>query len=175
MQVMKLNAFDAHDRLQHLIKTQSETISKGAEDCLKKNPDSLIMQKYSPYIYIFAHPRKHENGKDTRLIWQPRMSMPKAQTNSYLFRVQTGSDAFQICWQIPPREQWQSYRMGNVTENKTVLWSIAQFENNREALERPHPDDRPDHIQEIAYQKFVAEVTEEILMKKNYPDIMLPT
>ena len=51
---MKVNRLEAHDRLEHFKEDQSFNIFKGAEDCLKKNPDALIMQEHSPYVYIFA-------------------------------------------------------------------------------------------------------------------------
>lgn len=138
---MKLDVLETHDRLQHLVKDQSEIIFQGAEECLKRNPTSLAMQDRSPYIYIFAHPRKSDDGINTRLLWQPRLSIPKAQTNSYLFRAISKTDQIQIVWMIPPREMWGQYDEGNVTESNICAWSINQFKFNREALERPHPDD----------------------------------
>ena len=138
---MKVPIFEAHDRLKYLIQNQASVISQGCEDCLKRNPDSLRYQEKSPYVYIFAHPRKHDNGRDTRLIWQARLTKPKAQTNSYLFRAESHSDNIELCWFLPPREQWAQYKIGNVTESRDVLWSIDMFENHREKLEAPFPDD----------------------------------
>lgn len=143
--ILKLDRLEAHDRLEHLIKDQWSTISQGAEDCLKKNPDSIALQEKSPYIYIFAHPRTHEDGVNKRLLWQPRLTKPKAQTNSYLFRAVSKSDILTICWLIPPREMWDQYRKGNICESNLVLWSINQFQYNREDLEKSDPDDLPDH------------------------------
>ncbi len=141
---MKVNKLEAHDRRQHFLEDQSKTIWQGADDCLNKNEDSLALQEKSPYIYIFAHPRTADDGVTKRLLWQPRLTKPKAQTNSYLFRAQSRTDIVEICWLIPPREMWKQYQKGNVCESDLTLWSIDQFINNREGLERPFPDDLSD-------------------------------
>ena len=141
---MKLNRLEAHDRLQHFVNDQWKTIAQGAEDCLFKNPDSLALQEKCPYIYIFAHPRTHEDGVTKRMLWQPRVTRPKAQTNSYLFRASSKSDVLIVCWLIPPKEMWSQYKMGNVCESSIVLWSINQFQYNREELEKPDAQDLPD-------------------------------
>jgi hypothetical protein len=143
--IMTLDRLEAHDRLEHLINDQWKTIAQGAEDCLFKNPDSLALQEKCHYIYIFAHPRTDDDGFTKRMFWQPRITKPKAQTNSYLFRAQSKSDVLMVCWLIPPREHWAQYKQGNVCESNTILWSINQFQNNREELEKPDPHDLPDH------------------------------
>ena len=141
---MKLNCFESHDRLKHFVNDQWATISQGADDCLMRNPDSLALQDKSSYIYIFAHPRTADDGVTQRLLWQPRITRPRAQTNSYLFRAISHSDILHICWLIPPRELWGQYKKGNVCESNSVLWSINQFQHNREDLEKPDQDDMPD-------------------------------
>lgn len=138
---MKINRYEAHDRLKHFVKDQEQNIFEGAEECLKRNPDSLAIQEKSPYLYIFAHPRTADDGVNKRMLWQPRLSIPKPQTNSYLFRAISNSDIIQVVWLIPPREMWPQYEKGMVTENNEVAWSINQFKYNREELEKPHPDD----------------------------------
>ena len=142
---MKVNRLEAHDRLMHLHKDQANNIAQGAEDCLKKNKDSLMMQEYFPYIYIFAHPRTCEDGATKRMLWQPRLTKPKAQTNSYLFRAVSKTDIIEIIWLLPPRELWKQFETGNIVESKDILTSIYNFENFREELERPHPDDLSEH------------------------------
>jgi len=141
---MKVNILEAHDRLLHFKKDQEANIFKGAEDCLKKNVDSLFYQERSPYVYLFAHPRTHDDGVTKVLYWQPRLWKPKAQTNSYLFRAISNTDIIQVCWMIPPRELWNQYIMGNVTEHETVIWSIDQYINNRAGLEKDEPEDLSD-------------------------------
>jgi hypothetical protein len=141
---MKLNRLETHDRLKHFIKDQEQNIFEGAEECLKRNSDSLAIQEKSPYVYIYAHARTADDGVNKRMLWQARLSVPKAQTNSYLFRALSHSDIIEVVWLIPPRELWPQYDIGKVTESNEVAWSIDQFKNNRQELEKPHPDDMPE-------------------------------
>lgn len=166
---MKLDRLETHDRLLDLKRDQSNTISQGVDDCLKINPLSLALQRHSPYIYIFAHPRTSEDGRSKRMLWQPRLGKPKAQTNSYLFRANTGTDNLEICWMIPPREMWASYRKGNITESDIVVWSLRMFNENRPALENPFPDDFSDAQIKGIYTVIAAEMEEELRIKKLYP------
>ena len=141
---MKINILEAHDRKQHLIKNESEIIAQGAEDCLKKNNLSLQLQDKSPYIYIFAHPRTSDDGVSKRLLWQPRLTKPAPQTNSYLFRVKSKTDVLEVIWCIPQKELWGQYKKGNITESELVLWSIDQYENHRKKLAEKDKDDLQD-------------------------------
>ncbi len=165
---MKLSKLETHDRYEHLIKDQAINLNKGAQDCLKSNPLSLAYQEKSPYIYLFAHPRTADDGVTKIMYWQPRLSKPKAQTNSYLFRAASKSDLIEVCWLIPPREQWEQYKKGNVTESDVTSWSINQFEFHRDQLERPSEDDMSEeqckrilsmiikeHIQNLRYTKLM--------------------
>lgn len=139
---MKIDRLETHDRLLHYKEDQSSNIVvDGLEECLKRNPNAVSMQKFFPYIYVFAHPRTAEDGSNKRMIWQPRLMKPKAQTNSYLFRVRSNTDIVEIIWMIPPREMWPQYEKGKVTESESVMISITNFEHHREQLERPHKDD----------------------------------
>lgn len=163
---MKLNILETHDRYQHFIKDQSISIFQGAEDCLKRNPDSLAIQEKSPYIYLFAHPRTDEDGVTKRMIWQPRLSIPKAQTNSYLFRALSHSDIIQVVWLLPPREIWSQFDSGLVTESNEVAWSINQFQHNRKELEKPHPDDMPEEKGRLILKAIVDEKLQDIRSKR---------
>lgn len=165
---MKLNRLEAHDRLLHLKKDQALNIAQGAEDCLKKNPLSIALQQYSPYVYIFAHPRTADDGINKRMLWQPRLQKPKAQTNSYLFRAISKTDTIETCWLLPPKEMWLQYQMGNVTESELVLWSIDQFTKNKERLEAPFTDDLSEEQAKNIYVKVAAEMDEERMIKKLY-------
>jgi hypothetical protein len=147
---MKLNRLETHDRLEHLIKDQSANIFQGADDCMKRNPLSLQMQEKSPYVYLFAHPRTADDGVTKVMYWQPRLTKPPAQENSYLFRAISNTDTIEIKWLIPPQELWKQYTRNNVTENELVLWSINQLKYNKEDLEKPEHDDLSDkRISEI--------------------------
>ncbi len=164
---MKINRLETHDRLQHFVKDQSANIFQGAEDCLKKNPDSLAIQEKSPYVYIFAHPRTDDDGITKRMIWQPRLSIPQAQTNSYLFRALSNSDIIEIVWLLPPREMWSQYEKGNVTESGEVAWSIEMFKRNRSMLEEPHPEDMPEERARLILKAIVDEKLQDVRNKKN--------
>lgn len=138
---MKIQRLETHDRLEHFKKDQSANIFQGAEDCLKKNPLSLQLQDHCDYVYLFAHPRTADDGITKRMLWQPRIIKPTAQTNSYLFRAKSHTDEIEVCWLLPERFLWPQFEKGKVTENELVLWSIFQFENNRSKLEEPHTED----------------------------------
>lgn len=154
---MKLNRLEAHDRLLHFKKDQDVNIFQGAEDCLKRNPLSLAIQEKSPYIYLFAHPRTADDGVTKVMYWQPRLSKPEAQTNSYLFRAQSKTDIIEVCWLIPPREMWPQYNIGNVTESELVMWSVNQFRFNQEELEKPHPEDMSEERGKVILQGIINE------------------
>jgi hypothetical protein len=141
---MKISRLETHDRYDYLIKDQAHMIAQGASDCLKKNSDSLKLQELCPYVYIFAHPRTEEDGGNKRLLWQPRLTKPKAQTNSYLFRAESKTDLMEICWILPPRELWPQYQKGNICASDHVRWSINHFIHNRRKLEDPFVGDLTD-------------------------------
>lgn len=163
---MKVNRLEAHDRLLFLKKDQGSNIAQGAQDCLKKNELSLALQDKSPYIYIFAHPRTADDGINKRMLWQPRLTKPAAQTNSYLFRAISKTDILQICWLLPPREQWKQYQKGNVTEHEWVLWSIRQFQTNRQELEKCESDDVTQEQFEKIMMQVIAEHNQKIMMDR---------
>lgn len=163
---MKIDRKETHDRLLHFKKDQALNINQGCEDCLKKNDLSLALQESSPYIYIFAHPRTADNGWQKRMIWQPRLSRPRPQTNSYLFRAISKTDIIEICWLLPPRETWKEYEKGKVNENEFVIWSIDQFINNRKQLAASLPDDLPDEIGSRIYHRVISEHRQKLMMEK---------
>lgn len=165
---MKLNRLETHDRLIHLKKDQAININQGAEDCLKKNRLSIGLQQYSSYIYLFAHPRTADDGVTKKMYWQPRLTKPKPETNSYLFRAISHTDNMEICWLLPPRETWKQYQKGNITEHEWVLWSIDQYINNRYKLGQAFNDDLSDELCKEIYRKVAREIDEENRMNKLY-------
>lgn len=169
---MKVNILEAHDRLKHLIKDQSANIYQGAEDCLKRNPLSLALQEKSSYIYIFAHPRSDDEGRHKRLLWQPRLSIPEAQSNSYLFRAISHNDIIEVCWILPPRELWEQYDEGKVTESNWASWSINQYRTNKKALENPHPEDMSEEkarqIMKAVVDEHLFTIRREKMMNRLY-------
>lgn len=165
---MKIERLETHDRLLHLQQDQSETLSQGALDCVQRNPLSLALQARAPYIYVFAHPRTHDDGVNKRMLWQPRLGKPKPQTNSYLWRVKSHTTDFELCWMIPPRELWEQYKEGNITQSELVTWSIDQFVNNREKLAEPFPEDFSQAQIRQILKDIAQEMDEERRIKKMY-------
>jgi len=170
---MKVSRLETHDRLEHFIKDQSISISEGAQDCLKKNELSIALQEQSPYIYIFAHPRTADDGVNKVMYWQPRLTKPLAQTNSYLFRAKSKTDILEVFWLLPPEEMWGQYKKGNVTEHEYVIWSIDQYKNNRHALQQPEPDDLPEDVGVKIWMKVIGEMREERTRKKLFKPMIL--
>lgn len=163
---MKINRLDAHDRYQHLTQ-QGLDIGKTCQKMIDQRPFG------DHAFYIFSHNRqialderiaiynddlqqslldlsyvrnyRHLPDVPTgRLIWQPRLTKPKAQPNSMLFKAYPGSDNIKVIWMLPPEEMWEQYKKGNVTENKTVVESIYDYRNNRMKLEHKEDDDLSD-------------------------------
>jgi len=134
---VRINILDAHDRLNYFT-NQSFSIAECCDDLIKKRPFG------NHAFYIFAHTRTDDDGVTKRLIWQPRLTKPQAQTNSMLFKVYPGTDIIKIIWMIPSKELWSQFTMGKLTENKTVCDSIHNFIKNREMLEAREDDDLED-------------------------------
>ena len=143
---MKINPLDAHDRYTHLTK-QSFDIAECCQDLINKRPFG------DHPFYIFAHARTEEDGATKRLIWQPRLTKPKAQSNSMLFKAYPGTDLIKVIWMIPARELWGQYGKGLMTQNKTVSDSIYDFQHNRKKLEEREDDDMTDEQIDAVYRE----------------------
>jgi hypothetical protein len=141
---LKIDRLDAHDRLVHFTK-QSFDIAECCQNLINQRPFGE-----HPF-YIFAHARTDDDGFTKRLIWQPRLTKPKSQTNSMLFKAYPGSDVIKVIWMIPARELWEQFEKGKLTENKTVWESIQAFQHNRKALEEPEVDDLTDEQIDAIY------------------------
>jgi len=79
------------------------------------------------------------------------------QTNSMLFKAYPGSDNIKIIWIIPPREMWDQYKKGNMTESETICISIYDFEHNRDRLEAREDDDLSDGAIDHIYEEISRE------------------
>ena len=143
---MKINPLDAHDRFTHFTK-QGFDIAECCQDLINKRPFG------EHAFYIFAHARTDDDGVTKRLIWQPRLTKPKAQTNSMLFKAYPGTDLIKVIWMIPARELWGQYGKGLITENKTVSESIHDFQYNRKKLEEKEADDMSDEQVDAVYKE----------------------
>jgi hypothetical protein len=143
---MKINRLDAHDRLQHFTKQQFD-IAECCQDLINQRPFGE-----HPF-YIFAHTRTDDDGVTKRLIWQPRLTKPRAQTNSMLFKAYPGKDTIKIIWMIPAEELWAQFGKGLLTENKTVAESIQDYKHNRQKLELKESDDLSDDAINAIYKE----------------------
>ena len=143
---MKVNRLEAHDRLQHLTK-QNFDIGECCQDLINQRP-------YGDHpFYIFAHTRTEEDGVTKRLIWQPRLTKPKAQTNSMLFKAYPGTDQIKVIWMIPAEELWAQFAKGLMLENRLVSDSIEDFKHNRNKLEAKESDDMTDEQIDQIYKE----------------------
>ena len=165
---MKIQRLETHDRWQEFHNKMLSVIVEGLTDCIKKNELSLKLQEKSSYIYIFAHPRTADDGVTKRMLWQPRLTRPEPQTNSYLFRIQSHTDLAEICWLLPPEEMWGQYKKGNITESDHVNWSIYQYRFNRTALAAPFKDDLPEETAKNIYVSVISEIKAEKTIKDMY-------
>lgn len=147
---MKLNRLETHDRYEHFTK-QSFNISECCQNLINQRPFG------NHPFYIFAHARTDDDGVTKRLIWQPRLTKPKAQTNSMLFKAYPGTDTIKVIWMIPARELWDQYTKGKMLENKTVCDSIHAFQFNRETLEEREKDDLDDFLIDQIYRDLAAQ------------------
>lgn len=143
---MKINPLDAHDRYQHFTNKNFD-IAECCQDLIDKRPFGE-----HPF-YIFAHTRTDDDGVTKRLIWQPRLTKPKSQTNSMLFKAYPGTDLIKVLWIIPARELWDQYEKGKLTQNKTISESIHAFQFDRKKLEKKEDDDKTDEQIKAIYEE----------------------
>lgn len=149
--ILKLNRLDAHDRLLHVQK-QSKGIDECCQDLINKRPFG------NHPFYIFAHARTEADGATKRLIWQPRLTKPSAQTNSMLFKAYPGTEMIKVIWMIPATEMWPQYKKGNVTHSEIVNESIAKYIANRNELEAPEADDLTESQIDAVYREIASNV-----------------
>lgn len=141
---MKISKTETYDRQDHFLEDQKHIVAQGAEECLKKHPLSIRLQQESPYIYVYGHARTADDGVTKRILWQPRLTKPRPDSNSFLFRAISRTDILRICWILPPHETWKQFQRGSMFANNIIGWSIAQFKNHFEELAAPDPEDFTD-------------------------------
>jgi hypothetical protein len=165
---MKINRLETHDRLLQFQK-QASHISKGCEDCIANRPKEFLNYPF----YIFAHKRtiemderiamynqdvqenlmnpiferRYKSIEDVptaRQIWSPRLTKPKAQENSMLFKAYPPGDNIKVIWMIPDTELWGQYDKDKMMGNQLIAESIYDFKHDRMKLEHKEEDDLPD-------------------------------
>ncbi len=148
---MKIDRKDVHDRFQYFTKQQF-SISACCDDLVQQRPFG------NHPFYIWVHARTDDFRLDRkRMIWQPRLTRPKPQTNSMLFKAYPGTDNIKVIWMIPERSQWKNYQKGQMCQNQTIYESIMAFEHNRASLEEPDLDDLNDVQIDQIYKELAME------------------
>jgi hypothetical protein len=143
---MKVDILDAHDRYKHLMR-QDFDIGACCQDIIDQRPFGDV-----PF-YIFCHARTEDDGINKRVIWQPRLTKPKAMPNTMLFKVKPGSDNVRIVWVIPAPEIWGQFKTYMVTGSNTVQDSIHEYIHNRAKLEAREDDDLSDDKIDAIYEE----------------------
>ena len=169
---MKLDLYETHDRYKQFT-GQNFDISECCQNLIDQRP----FGEHS--FYIFAHSRTDDDGVTKRLIWQPRLTKPKAQTNSMLFKAYPGTDQIKVIWMIPERHLWSQYQTGLITANQTIVESISDFECNRNKLEKKEDDDLSDEridqiYRELSYNAKFEKVKKGSGKVQSIIDIAMP-
>lgn len=141
---MKVDKFETHDRLLQY-KKQTDTMGDAVEECIRNVPDSIT----SPF-YVYGHSKTvgfdekinilslgYDQAPDSRLIWMPTITKPKAAPNTYLFLCRKNSDVIEIIWMLPKFEIWQEYGPGKMMHNENIWISINSYLYHRDQLNEP--------------------------------------
>ena len=161
---MKIHKLETHDRYQHFT-SQNFDIGECCQDLINQRP-------YGNHpFYIFAHTRTHEDGVTKRLIWQPRLTKPRAETNSMLFKAYPGTDIVKVIWMIPAQEMWGQFKKGLMTQNQTVIDSIEAYRHNRSRLEEKEEDDLTDSEIDAIYREIAEEARRKEHLKKSVQEV----
>jgi hypothetical protein len=175
--IQKLNTLETHDRLKFFTR-QNFDISITCQNIIDSDPFDG-----NPF-YIFAHKRSIEldekydlwasgqfaNLADLpsgRIIWQPRLTRPRPQENSMLFKAYPRTDLVKVIWMIPDRSLWDCYEKGKLTENEMIATSIYDFQHNREKLAMKEEDDLPDDVIDRIYEQISRKGKEDRYERQN--------
>ena len=82
-----------------------------------------------------------------------------------LFKAYPGTDIIKVIWMIPAREMWDQFKKGNMTQNKTVVDSIYDFQYNRGFIEKREDDDLDDKTIDKIYQDMARSSQRKIVLK----------
>lgn len=156
--MLKVNRLDAHDRLLHFRKSTFD-IGECCQNIIDQRPFGE-----RPF-YIFAHARTDDDGVNKRLIWQPRLTKPKAQTNSMLFKAYPGTDNIKVIWMIPERSMWNEFKLGKMFESQIIAESVDKFENDRASLEAREADDLSDKEIDAIYREISISARREAALR----------
>lgn len=132
---MTLDRFETHDRLIEIGK-QADQISQGLADCVSNRPQEFANLPF----YVFAHARSTDDGINKRILWQSRLTKPRAQTNSMLFKIYV-PDNVRVVWMLPDEPLWPSFHPDKMTHDPLIWTSILDYLNDRKKLEAGESDD----------------------------------
>lgn len=136
--IKDVSRLDTHDRLLH-VKKQDFSIGECCQNLIDQRPFG------DRAFYIFAHARSDDTcAGRKRMIWQPRLTKPRAETNSMLFKACPGTDTIRVMWMIPAVELWDNFMRGKMMEDPLIVESIYNYKHNKSALEAREPDDLSD-------------------------------
>src|SRR5215831_3730162 len=128
MEIMKLNRLDTHDRLTQFTK-QNFDIGECCQDLIDKRPFGE-----HPF-YIYAHPRTEDDGVNKRMIWQPRLTKPKASPNSMLFKAYPGKNTIKIISMLPAGASREQLMKGHNMNNATSPSTMSSYIHKRKRLQ----------------------------------------
>lgn len=138
---MKVNRHEVHDRLDHFLEDQRDTIQKGIEDCIYRNPMAQQLLEYSSYIYIRISARTADDGVTKRMLYEPLLVKPLSSPNAMLIRYEKYKDILEILWNIPDERYVDQFTEGHIFENEIITYSINEFIKNKERLDKTDPRD----------------------------------
>ena len=185
---MQIDRLETHDRLKEFTSKEFE-IGECCQDLINQRPfgkhpfyifshartidlDERIVMFNADIQRSYCNPayiRKYivlEDVPTTKILWQPRLTKPKAQTNSMLYKAYPLTDMVKVIWIIPPRELWGQYGKGKLTENESVSISIDNFQNHRNELEAPEDDDLSDGEIDAIYREMAQTARHNKMMAK---------
>ncbi len=115
--------------------------------------------------------RKYKRIEDVpthRHIWMPRLTKPRADENSMLFKYYPKLDQVKIIWILPERHTWDQFVKNNLTEQAVVCESIHAFKNNLKNLEAPEADDMSEMNAKQIYLQIAANAKQKEMMNRLY-------
>lgn len=146
-EIKKLDRLETHDRLEYL-KKKSFNIGECCQDLIDQKPFG------DRPFYIFAHARTDDNEPGVkRIIWQPRLTRPKAQDNSLLFKVRPPSDVVEIIWILPPSDTFSQFLKDTMFKDSIIFDSINKYIFDKSILERKDQDDLSDEEVDKIYKE----------------------
>lgn len=156
---MQIDRLETHDRYKTFTGSD-QSMGACCQDLIDQRPFG------NHPFYIFVHGRTDDDGVTKRVIWQPRLTRPLAQTNSMLYKGYPGSDIIKVLWIIPARELWEQYKKGNICANEDVWNDIQTFVHKRKEFDKPEDDDLNDDQIDAIYKELSQQAKNKKMMEK---------